>query len=79
MEELWGEKIDVIVDNGDIHTMIKKSLTPAEVEKVEVDNENYTAKVFVKETERAKAIWKNGININLASKLLWYTISVELI
>lgn len=77
MEELRWEKIDVIVDNGNVEAMIKKSLTPAEVETVEVNEEEKTAKVFLKDTERAKAIWKNWVNINLASKLVGYNISIE--
>lgn len=76
MEELSGEKIDIITNNWNIAEIIAKSLTPADVNKVEVDNKNMKAKVYLKKEERAKAIWKNGININLASDLTWYDISL---
>lgn len=76
MEELSGEKVDIIVDNGNISEMIAKSLTPAQILKVEVDQEKKEAKAYILPSERAKAIWKNGVNINLASQLVWYNISL---
>lgn len=76
MEELSWEKIDVIVNNGNIKEIISKSLTPANVLKVEIDEKKSNAKVYILPTERAKAIWKNWININLASDLTWYNLSL---
>lgn len=76
MEELSGEKVDIIVDNGNISEMIAKSLTPAQILKVEVDQEKKEAKAYILPSERAKAIGKNGVNINLASQLVWYNISL---
>ncbi len=76
MEELAWEKIDIIVDNGNISEMIAKSLTPATILKVEVDEEKGEAKAYILPLERAKAIGKNGVNINLASNLIWYNISL---
>jgi transcription antitermination factor NusA-like protein len=35
------------------------------------------ASCFILPSERAKAVWKNGLNVNLASKLTWYKISIE--
>lgn len=77
MEELSWEKIDIIPNNWDIRDIIKKSLSPAEVVKVEVDEENTFAKVFILPSERAKAVWKGWLNVNLATKLVWYKISIE--
>lgn len=76
MEELSWEKIDIINNNWNIKEIISKSLTPAIISKVEVNEEELSAKVYVSSSERAKAIWKNGININLASDLTWYTLSL---
>lgn len=76
MEELSWEKIDIIVDNGNVSEMISKSLTPASILKVEVNEEEQTAKAYILPTERAKAIWKNWVNINLASNLTGYSISL---
>jgi len=77
MDELSGEKIDIVPNYGDIREIIKKSLSPAKVVKVEVDEENDSSKVYIEAWERAKAVWKWGLNVNLASKLTWYRISIE--
>ena len=76
MEELSGEKIDIVTNNWNIEEMITKALTPANILKVEVNEESKEAKAYILPSERAKAIWKNWININLATKLIWYNISL---
>jgi N utilization substance protein A len=77
MDELSGEKIDIIANRWDIREILKKSLSPAEVLKVDVDEENESAICYILPTERAKAVWKNGLNVNLASKLTWFRISIK--
>ena len=77
MEELSWEKIDIIANSGDVREILKKSLSPAEVLKVDVDEENESAICYILPTERAKAVWKNGLNVNLASRLTGYRISIE--
>ena len=77
MEELSWEKIDIIADYWDIAEIIKKSLSPAQVVKVEVNEEDESSKAYIASWDRAKAVWKNGLNVNLASKLTWYKISIE--
>jgi N utilization substance protein A len=49
--------------------IIKKSLSPAEVLKVEIDEENKIAVSYILPAERAKAVGKGGLNVNLASRL----------
>jgi N utilization substance protein A len=77
MDELSGEKIDIIPNQGNIVDIIKKSLSPAIVKKAQVDEENESAIVYIEADERAKAVGKNGLNVNLASKLTGYKISIE--
>lgn len=77
MDELGWEKIDIIPNVPDMREVIKKSLSPADILKVEVDTEARSAIVYILPTERAKAVWKNGLNVNLASKLTGYKISIE--
>ncbi|MDD2870482.1 MAG: transcription termination factor NusA [Candidatus Gracilibacteria bacterium] len=77
MDELSGEKIDIIANRGDVREILKKSLSPAEVIRVDVDEENESAICYILPTERAKAVGKNGLNVNLASKLTGYRISIE--
>ena len=74
MDELGWEKIDIIPNVPDMREVIKKSLSPADIIKVDVDTEAKSAIVYILPTERAKAVWKN---VNLASKLTWYKISIE--
>jgi transcription antitermination factor NusA-like protein len=56
MEELSGEKIDIIANSGDLHEIIKKSLSPAEILKVEINEEEAFAKVFILSDQRARAV-----------------------
>jgi len=58
MEEISGEKIDIIPETEDTVELIKRSLTPAQVEKVEVNEDMMEAKVYIKKDERAKAVGK---------------------
>lgn len=76
MEEFAWEKIDIIENVENKAEVIKKSLSPAEILKVEVDEEEKKAEVFILPSERAKAVGKNWVNVNLASKLTWYKISI---
>lgn len=77
MEELWGEKIDIIPNSDDVSLVIKKSLSPATVISVDVNEEEASVIAFIPEWERARAVGKNGLNVNLASELTWYQISIE--
>lgn len=76
MDEFAWEKIDIIPNTEDKAEVIKKSLSPAEVLKVVVDEEQKSAEAYILPTERAKAVWKGWVNVNLASKLTWYKISI---
>lgn len=76
MEELSWEKIDIIANWDDIREVIKRSLTPASVLKVNVNEETQTADVFILWEEKPKIIWKAWVNINLASELVWYRINI---
>ena len=75
--ELGGnEKIDIIQWNPDEKIFISSALLPAKITKVEILPNQKKARVIVNETEAPLAIGKNGINVNLASKLTGYEIDV---
>jgi N utilization substance protein A len=76
MDELSGEKIDIIPNSEDMAEVIKKALSPAEVLKVEVNYEENSANAYIIPTERAKAVGKNGLNVNLATQLTGFKISI---
>lgn len=78
-EELFGEKIDVISYTDDVGFMIAKSLVPGKVQKIEIDEEKKQAIVHILEEERSKVIGKDGSNILLASELLGYSLSLQVV
>ncbi len=76
-DELGGnEKIDIIQWNNDKKQFLISALSPAKIQSVEIDEKNKKAKVYVDESEAPLAIGKNGINVNLASKLTELTIDI---
>ncbi len=76
MEELSWEKIDIIANWDDIREVIKRALIPAMVLKVNVNEDTGEADVYITNEEKPKVIWKSGVNINLASELVWYKINL---
>ncbi len=76
MEELSWEKIDIIANSEDLQELIKRSLTPANILKVSIDDDEETANVYISSEEKPKLIGKWGVNINLASELIWYKINI---
>jgi len=77
MEELWWEKIDIVPNVDDAAEVIKKALSPANVLKVTPWKDEDSVIAYISEWERAKAVWKWWLNVNLASKLTWFRISIE--
>ncbi|MBR3365542.1 transcription termination/antitermination protein NusA [Candidatus Saccharibacteria bacterium] len=70
------EKIDIITWSENVSEYIREALSPAEVNKVEVEGKN--AKVYVSEEQQSIAIGKQGQNVRLASKLTGYEIDILL-
>ncbi|WFW29854.1 MAG: transcription termination factor NusA [Wolbachia endosymbiont of Menacanthus eurysternus] len=76
IHELNGEKIDVIHYSSDIGQFVIKAITPAEVSKVIIDeNENYV-ELIVSEDQLSLAIGKRGQNVRLASELVGWKIEI---
>ncbi len=70
------EKIDIVVYDDDLKTYIVNALSPTQVSRVEIDEKNHKAKVFVPEDQLSIAIGKSGQNVRLASKLTGYDIDI---
>ena len=69
-EELGGnERIDIIQWNKDQKIFLINALSPAKINKVEIDEIKKKAKVYVTEDQAPLAIGKGGVNVNLASQL----------
>lgn len=76
VRELRNENIDIVNYTNNNVLYIQRSLTPAKVTTIELDNENMTASVFLKPDQVSLAIGKGGTNIKLASRLTGFEIDV---
>ncbi|MDR2063981.1 MAG: transcription termination factor NusA [Candidatus Nomurabacteria bacterium] len=72
------EKIDIVSWSDNVSEFIREALSPAEIQKVELDEKNKRAKVFVTEDQQSIAIGKVGQNVRLASQLTGYELDIEL-
>jgi len=75
--ELGGEKIDVVEWSEDPVKFIAKSLSPAKILSVELDEENKEAKVSVLEDQLSLAIGKAGQNVRLAARLTGWKLDIK--
>ena len=71
------EKIDIVTFDDNAEQFIKNALSPAEVVKVDVDEKEKRAKVFVSEDQQSIAIGRGGQNVRLASRLTGYELDIE--
>ena len=76
VRELHNENIDVINYTSNIKLFIQRSLSPAAVSSITLDDEKKKAEVYLQPDQVSLAIGKNGDNIKLASMLTGYTIDV---
>ncbi|MDF2186878.1 transcription termination factor NusA [Paraflavitalea sp. CAU 1676] len=76
VRELKNENIDVINWTNNVQLLIQRSLTPAKITSMELDNEKKQANVFLKPDQVSLAIGKKGVNIKLAQELTGYSIDV---
>ena len=76
VNELQGEKIDIIKWTEDLPTLISESLSPAEIQKVLIDQENKRIDIILTEENLSKAIGRRGQNVRLASKLTNFEIDI---
>tara|TARA_Y100001968_G_scaffold325258_1_gene366199 strand:+ start:1455 stop:2696 length:1242 start_codon:yes stop_codon:yes gene_type:complete len=76
VRELRNENIDVINFTDNMNLLILRSLSPAKVTRIEMDDENKTANVYMSPDQVSLAIGKRGYNIKLAGELTGYEIDV---
>ena len=76
VRELRNENIDAINYTPNVNLYIQRTLSPAKISSMEIDEENKTAKVYLQPEEVSLAIGKGGFNIKLASMLTGYQIDV---
>ena len=76
VNELQGEKIDIVNWSEDPAVVVANALSPAEVQRVNVDNDAKKLDVILTEENLSKAIGRRGQNVRLATKLLNYEINI---
>ena len=77
VDELFGEKIDVITWSDDPQTFIANVLSPAKVDSVILGEEGKSATVIVPDYQLSLAIGKEGQNVRLAAKLCGWKIDIK--
>jgi len=76
VNELHGEKIDIVHWSEDPATLVVSALAPAEIQKVIIDDTNKRIEVILTEENLSKAIGRRGQNVRLASKLIDFEIDI---
>ena len=76
VNELQGEKIDIVNWSEDPAIVVSNALSPADVQRVNVDNQMKKLDVILNEENLSKAIGRRGQNVRLATKLLNYEINI---
>ena len=77
VSELRGEKIDIIPWSEDIARFACNALSPAQVSKVFVDEDNRTLEIIVADDQLSLAIGKRGQNVSLAARLTGCRIDIK--
>ncbi len=76
VRELKNENIDVINFTNNAQLLIQRTLSPAKITSIKIDEDSKRAEVFLKPDQISLAIGKGGFNIKLAGKLTGYEIDV---
>ncbi|MBX7137887.1 MAG: transcription termination factor NusA [Oligoflexia bacterium] len=77
VQELRGERIDIITWTSDEPSFVARALSPAEVVRVVVDEDEHAMEVIVADDQLSLAIGRRGQNVKLASKLSGWKIDVR--
>lgn len=76
VNELQGEKIDIVKWNADVEVFARAALAPAEISNIQVDHGNHSMDVVVEEDQLSLAIGRRGQNVRLAAMLTGYKINI---
>jgi len=76
VNELHGEKIDIVHWSEDPAALVVSALAPAEIQKVIIDDQNRRIEAILTEENLSKAIGRRGQNVRLASQLIDYEIDI---
>lgn len=76
VNELQGEKIDIVRWSDNLETFSRAALAPAEIESIRIDKEEQTIDVIVQDDQLALAIGRRGQNVRLAAMLTGFKINI---
>lgn len=77
VNELQGEKIDIVRFNDDLREYIKAALSPAKVSEIKLNRDKMKAEVVVDDDQLSLSIGKHGQNVRLASRLLGWELDIR--
>lgn len=77
VQELRGEKIDIVEYSEDPEMFIRNALSPAKISRIMMDRENKTMTIIVADDQMSLAIGKKGQNVRLAAKLVKWKIDIK--
>ncbi len=77
VQELKGEKIDIVHWSEDQPVFVKNTLSPAQISRVVVDEEEHSMEVIVPDDQLSLAIGKKGQNVRLAVRLTGWRIDIS--
>jgi N utilization substance protein A len=77
VQELRGEKIDIVEHSEDPETYIKNALSPAKVSRIILDRDEKQMTIIVAEDQMSLAIGKKGQNVRLAAKLVKWKVDIK--
>ena len=76
VNELQGEKIDIVRWNEDIDVFAKEALKPAEIQSISINNQDHTLDVIVEDDQLSLAIGRRGQNVRLAAMLTGWKVNI---
>jgi len=76
VNELQGEKIDIVRYSNDIKEYIQAALSPAEISQIQINSEDKKANLIVADDQLSLAIGKRGQNVRLASELVGWELNI---
>ena len=74
--EICGEKIDVFLWSDDAAELVLNAMAPAQIQRIEIDEETNTMDLVVEEHQSGSAIGEHGMNVRLASELTGWKLKV---
>lgn len=77
VNELQGEKIDIVRFSDDIREYIKAALSPAKISEIKLDKDNLKAEVIVDDDQLSLSIGRHGQNVRLASRLTGWELDIR--